>query len=197
MGIEPRLRVDIVLIAGEHLRTGGVLGCDHAARLARQLFLELGLDAIGAPVTVVDIDPTDDLGRQGAVRIHPLGIRQQVDAGIEVVGVLELPNSLGYVVVHPPLEDLVLGGGVLHPLEDVCFLHTQDIRQALGDKFLVGAVHRRHLGVGDDQIFLFLLRIGEAGALFQLGCPPFRRRGLALEDVFGRDDHVLHRGGDR
>ena len=183
LDVEARLGVHVALVAGEHLGAVVLLGGDHPAGLPRQLALILGLDAVGAPVAVVDVDPADDLGGQGAVGVDPLGVGQEVDPGIEAVLLLEGPDGLGDAVVHPPLEDLVLGGGVLHALEDGVGLHPQDLRQALGHELLVPAGHGGAL---------------RAGELFALGRLLLPRLGLGLlrrQDVLGGDDHVVDVGG--
>ena len=185
LNVETGLGIHVALIAGEHLCAVVFLGGDHPARLSGQLVLIFGLDAVSAPVAIIDIDPADDLGGQGAVRVDPLGIGQEVDAGIEAVFLLEGAHGGGDVVIHPPLEHLILGGGVLHALEDGVGLHSQDLRQALGHELLVPAGHGSTLSVG------------ELVALGGLLLPRFGLGLLRGQNVLGGDDHIVDVGGDR
>ena len=125
-----------------------------------------------------------------------LGVRLHIHAGVELIVADELPDLGGDVVLHPPLDHLILDRGVLHALEDLFLLHPQDLGQPLSDECGVIAALGGDFGVGGDAALFLLLLLGKSGALFQLGHRPLGRRLLSLHDVLGGDDDVVNVGGD-
>ena len=138
-------RVVIFFVGVEHVVAHVVPGRDHKARLALQLLLIAGLQAVKAGV--VRAHKAHDMGGQGAVGIVSLGISDQIHA-VDVVLLQKGTDLVGQRFLRPQLEHLVLGVGALHLLVNALRVQIQDPGQVIHQQV------RRPGGV----LFLQLLR---------------------------------------
>ena len=161
--------VVILFISIEHLRAAVALGGDDRAGVAGEGGFVIGLQALAAHI--LQVDEAQNLGCQRAVGVVPPGVQLQVDDAAEVVLGDKVPDLLGGLLRHLPLDHLVIIGRVGGLLLDEVGLHVQQIRQALGDK-----VHR-------DGGVIFLARLALFGLLLD-----------AAGQRIGVQENRLHRG---
>ena len=169
--------VIVVFKAVEQLGAHAVLGGDHPAGLAGQFLLKLGLQAVGAHIVGVGIDPAHHMGRQAALGVISFAGGHQVDAMGQVVFGDKCLDRLRLLRLHPIFDDLILGVLVLQVAHHVLDFQIQKGRQILRHK-LVGGL--RVIGQRASVLLgvLHLLTIGL----------------LRLHEVLRGELHVVYRG---
>ena len=199
------LRVIVLFVLVKEVAAHGISGGDRQSGGAGEDGVVLGLQAHAALVFAVD--KSDDAGCQCAVRIVALGARLHIDAPdlhgtlgrvllqdrlsrrrlhgdlvalVVDLAVDETAHLVGYLLVHPLFDDLVLGVGLFHLLQDRLGRHVQDPPKAPGNEFLIPDDGR------DIGPAFFLRRLGLLLCclllLFQIA-----------EDLIGGDEYGLGR----
>ena len=121
--------VEILLVFIQHVVAGVVLGGDDQAGFALQLALILRLQAVEARVVVPH--EADDVGRQAAVGVVPLGVGHQIHA-VDFILVYVLPHPVGHVLLGPQLQHLVLGVGAVHLFQNGLLADLQNLTEGGG-----------------------------------------------------------------
>ena len=169
--------VVVVLKAVEQLGAHTVLGGDHPAGLTGQFLFELGLQAVGAHIVGIGVDPAHHMGCQASLGVVTLAGGHQVDAMGQVVLGDKLLYRLRFLWLHPVFDDLILGVLVLQMLHHILNFQVQDGRQVLRHK-LVG---RLRIVGQRAAILLSVLHLLPIGL-------------LGLQQILGGELHIVHRG---
>ena len=121
-----------------------VLGGDHQAGLALEVLVVAGFQAIQAGV--VGAHKAQNVGGQGAVGVHPLGVGHHVNA-VDIGVVDELADLVRHVLVHLLGQDLILGVRAVHAGADGVLGHAQNPGET-GSQGIIGPVDLGFLGQG-------------------------------------------------
>ena len=151
-----------------------VLGCDHQAGSSLQFLLINRFQAINP--YIIRVEESQDMGRQGTVRIVALGIAEQVDALNVLPGNIignKRPDLISDLFIHTFFQDLILGPGLFHFIPNILLLYLQDSGQLGGNKVLI-------LLSGDGKAFsvLHTFRQGLCPLLIQLIGPLLDHLGV-------------------